>query len=321
MNTAGVCPICQNSSGATAETGTSYDTGRTWFICPTCGKLETTRIALMQYLPRDSLTSSARAALSHHVAVNSVEQDALPFLSQEFLSQFLRSARLPSMQRQAINLVRLVGDHERDNDDGFSLPSARNAALVGAKNSSSLHNLVNELLNAGVLRELSSGYSGRPGTYGLTMLGWDKYEAEIVGKVSSRRGFIALKFGDPILEGILDNSIRPSVKRDLAYEVVDMRTVARAGVIDNILRQEIRDAAFVIVDLTHDNAGAYWEAGYAEGLGKPVIYICEAGKFNAKQTHFDTNHCTTVMWTADNSEEFERQLIATLRRSLNLFEK
>ena len=37
----------------------------------------------------------------------------------------------------------------------------------------------------------------------------------------------------------------------------------------------VRDAAFVISDLTHDNSGAYWEAGYAEGLGKPVIYICE----------------------------------------------
>ena len=37
----------------------------------------------------------------------------------------------------------------------------------------------------------------------------------------------------------------------------------------------IRDAKFVIADLTHDNNGAYWEAGYAEGLGKPVIYICE----------------------------------------------
>ncbi len=85
------------------------------------------------------------------------------------------------------------------------------------------------------------------------------------------------------------------------------------------MREQIRDAAFVIVDLTHDNSGAYWEAGYAEGLGKPVIYICEMAKFEAAQTHFDTNHCTTVIWSNDDRQKFELELIATLRRSLDLF--
>ena len=80
---------------------------------------------------------------------------------------------------------------------------------------------------------------------------------------------------------------------------------------------QIRDAAFVIADLSHDNLGAYWEAGYAEGLGKPVIYICERGKFEEKQTHFDTNHCTTVLWSTDDPDQFRRELIATLRRSLD----
>jgi nucleoside 2-deoxyribosyltransferase len=98
-----------------------------------------------------------------------------------------------------------------------------------------------------------------------------------------------------------------------------MRDAARAGIIDNIMRARIRDSAFVLVDLTHDNAGAYWEAGYAEGLGKPVIYICERAKFEKARTHFDTNHCTTVVWTVDDADTFKTELIATLRRSLNLF--
>ena len=90
----------------------------------------------------------------------------------------------------------------------------------------------------------------------------------------------------------------------------------RAGVIDNIMRIQIRDAKFVIADLTHDNNGAYWEAGYAEGLGKPVIYICEKKKFDEKKTHFDTNHCTTVPWSRNDDEGFRQKLVATLRRSL-----
>ena len=53
----------------------------------------------------------------------------------------------------------------------------------------------------------------------------------------------------------------------------------RAGLIDDQLRVDIQSSDFLIADLTHDNLGAYWEAGYAEGLGKPVIYTCEQENF------------------------------------------
>ena len=82
------------------------------------------------------------------------------------------------------------------------------------------------------------------------------------------------------------------------------------------MRDQIRRSAFVIADLTHDNSGAYWEAGYAEGLNKPVVYICEKKKFNDSTTHFDTNHCTTVTWSRDDDDSFRSELVATLRRSL-----
>ena len=36
------------------------------------------------------------------------------------------------------------------------------------------------------------------------------------------------------------------------------------------MRRMIQGALFVIADLTHENRGAYWEAGYAEGLSKTV---------------------------------------------------
>ncbi len=99
-------------------------------------------------------------------------------------------------------------------------------------------------------------------------------------------------------------------------ETVDMRNVAQAGLIDDQMRVQIRDARFVIAELTHENRGAYWEAGYAEGLGKPVIYMCEREKFEVAKTHFDVNHCTTVCWSEDDRDGFCGELVAVLRRSL-----
>ena len=128
-------------------------------------------------------------------------------------------------------------------------------------------------------------------------------------------GFIALKFGDEILDPFVKEILKPGIEK-IGYQIIDLRDVSQAGVIDNILRAHIRDSAFVIVDLTHDNSGAYWEAGYAEGLGKPVIYMCEHSKFEEKKTHFDTNHCTTVLWNDQEPDVFIDQMNATIRRSL-----
>ena len=127
-----------------------------------------------------------------------------------------------------------------------------------------------------------------------------------------------MKFKDPVLDPFVRDVVKPAVKKGIGYDLVDMRDVAQAGIIDDIMRVQIRDSAFVIADLTHDNHGAYWEAGYAEGLGKPVIYICERTKFKRDGSHFDTNHCTTVPWSSDDPEGFGKELIATLRRSLDL---
>ena len=129
-----------------------------------------------------------------------------------------------------------------------------------------------------------------------------------------------MQFNEPDLESFVWDVVKPEVKDATGYDLVDMRDVSKAGIIDNIMRVRIRDAKFVIADLTHGNNGAYWEAGYAEGLGKPVIYICEKKKFESNDgTHFDTNHCTTVIWSKsrDNDKDFRQKLTATLRRSLD----
>ncbi len=152
----------------------------------------------------------------------------------------------------------------------------------------------------------------------LSLDGWEQYQTEKRGGFAGNYGFLAMQFDEPDLKAFVDEVLKPAVKDEIGYDLVDMNDVGRAGIIDNIMRVQIRDAKFVIVDLTHDNHGAYWEAGFAEGLGKPVIYICEKEKFEEQKTHFDTNHCTTVPWSRDDDEGFRQELTATLHRSLDL---
>ena len=220
----------------------------------------------------------------------------------------------------AINILRYIGDQVLKS--GTPIPQiAGIAESVDASSNEVADSITeelveNRLIRAGHITKLINSYAIFHSVT-LSLEGWEKYEEEKRGGFSGNYGFIASKFNDPDLDTFVNEVVKPAVK-EIGYELVDMRDVARAGVIDNIMRTQIRDAAFVVADLTHDNLGAYWEAGYAEGLGKPVIYICERTKFEEASTHFDTNHCTTVPWSSDDPDGFRRELIATLRRSLDL---
>lgn len=218
----------------------------------------------------------------------------------------------------AMDLIRYIGD--RVSESGEPIPElAGIAELIHASSEKLANQILEELEQRGLIVVGNSIKAFEGSSFldiNLTLDGWRQYEDQKQGILSANRGFVAMQFGDRELDSFVKDVIKPAM-RELGYDLVDMRDVARAGVIDNIMRTQIRDSAFVIADLTHDNSGAYWEAGYAEGLGKPVIYICEKTKFDDESTHFDTNHCTTVPWSKDDPEGFRKELIATLRRSLD----
>ena len=231
------------------------------------------------------------------------------------MSEFLS----PAVQAQ--NIIRYVGDKIIESGEVIPQISGDLYSEIGASSSDLAFKLMEELVEKEFLKVGNIMKSFKGSTLvnvNLTLEGWEQYEAEKRGRFDGSYGFIAMKFGDGKLDDLVQNIVKPALKEGIGYDLVNMRDVQQAGIIDDIMRVQIRDAAFVIAELTHDNPGAYWEAGYAEGLGKPVIYICKKAKFDKISTHFDTNHCTTVFWSRDNDEGFQQELIATLRRSLDL---
>ena len=244
---------------------------------------------------------------------------------QEMNSEFNNSIVL------ATNLIRFIGDKistsnkiipllevlEADECSGIEMDINK---IIGSSNSILTKAVFDELLDRNIIiAQKITSFSFH--NINLTFDGWALYEAEKKGQIGGNYGFVAMQFNDHFLDQFVKNVVKPAVKEGTGYDLKEMRDPddLRAGVIDNIMRVNIRGAAFVIADLTHDNSGAYWEAGYAEGLGKPVIYICEKKTFDTRRggTHFDTNHCTTLFWSKDDdSDSFCKDLIATIRNSL-----
>ena len=222
---------------------------------------------------------------------------------------------------QAMNLIRYIGDQVSKSGAPIRSFNCRTSyTLIDAPSPLFAEQLIQELREQGIIKTFPPSPDTRREIgfrfLNLTLEGWERYVAEKHGRFAGNYGFLAMQFGDPYLDTFVHEVLKPVVKNKTGYELVNLDDRSRAGVIDDIMRIQIRDSKFVIVDLSHDNNGAYWEAGYAEGLGKPVIYICEKKKFDKQKTHFDTNHCTTVPWSRDDDEGFCQKLVATLRRSL-----
>ncbi|MES3054563.1 hypothetical protein O6V14_02860 [Sphingomonas faeni] len=321
------CAICRGKDGALCRTFGLGSRDALGLSCQACGDYEVTRTARITWLDNHRLNIRERAALSHLIR-NMNRDSGRPLLDTHWLEHFISEARLPNPANQAINLIRVIGDYQAETGEGYFIDGVCDATLVGSFNQTMFDQLLAELTkkqlvvhsgeNVTITNPRGNGVlSGRRTV--LTLDGWERYESERRGKENGSYGFIAMKFSDPQLEALVSGHIKPGLKETLNIDIVDLRNVSRAGVIDNILREQIRDASFVLVDLTHDNSGAYWEAGYAEGLGKPVIYLCERTKFDTAKTHFDTNHCTTVIWTVGDEAAFVAELSATIRRSLSLF--
>ena len=328
------CPVCLNSEGGSCTPFSNSPALR----CDICGYVRLDRSLYARFqggevgLNAWRLTTVQRAVLSHRIRTNSPEnppkESDLFMITSDLLDSLPTTGGLPNLAEQAANIVRFVGDSVSGSGDAIRELPVHIHATIGALTRESAVRLMDELVERRILRseDTAAYYGGPHGTIGLSepaiitlsLDGWQQYESQRRGSYESNYGFIAMQFNESDLEDFVQNVVKPTVKNATGYDLVDMGDVATAGIIDNIMRVRIKEARFIIADLTHDNRGAYWEAGYAEGLGKPVIYICEAEKFEREKSHFDTNHCTTIPWSRDDDETFKQRLTATLRRSLDL---
>lgn len=82
------------------------------------------------------------------------------------------------------------------------------------------------------------------------------------------------------------------------------------------IKKEIRDAAFLIADLTDERPSCYFEAGFAEGLPRPVIYVASKQSVIKPGTetviHFDI-HMNVHFFT--NHFELKEKLVSAIEKN------
>lgn len=306
------CPICKTL-------GTECS-GRGEYSCLRCGEFTlsgTLQSTIAGQLDKDAYR---RALMSHKIRRMTGEGKPLK-ISSDTLDKFWTQQAMPKPLEQADDLILWLGDHQRSYDyakksELYFLGAWVGTPLVSTDPHSGVKYLINHLKDKNLLKR-SESRDRDPNVQflELTMDGWQRHAELKKRRVESRTAFMAMKFGNYDLDRVVTEYFKPAVART-GFELRVATDQQPAGLIDNHVRALLLGSRFVVADLSHANHGAYWEAGFAEGLGRPVFYTCKKSVWEDEKTHFDTNHMHTIIWDENDPEKAGDDLTDTIRATL-----
>ena len=234
-------------------------------------------------------------------------QGEVPTIQHDDIAKFETLPRLGINQR-IDRLLRFFADRsdgshslyiERDTAAGrYETTELLMAATESSSNPETIFWLLSQVKDMGLL--LNEQATSR---YALTVKALERLESQDVG--GSRKAFVAMWFDNSTLAAY-DQGVEPAV-RDAGYEPVRIDRQEHSNKIDDEIISEIRRSRFVIADFTCGTVlsegkevaiprgGVYYETGFAQGLGLPVIWTCRQDQID--QVHFDTRQFNHILWT------------------------
>ena len=150
----------------------------------------------------------------------------------------------------------------------------------------------------------------------ITVKGYGRLAVLETVVVPTSKAFVAMWFHKS-LDFLYPNAIEPAIK-DAGYDPLMINKEHFLDKIDDQIIAEIKRSRFVVADFTHGDCGArgsvYYEAGFAQGLGKDVIFTCRKDIVENNEIHFDLRQYPYVLWEKNALEQFRTDLTFRIAR-------
>ncbi len=134
--------------------------------------------------------------------------------------------------------------------------------------------------------------------------GWTYLDELTARNAESDIGFIAMWFAEEVGD-LFTQAIGPAIS-DAGYRPERIDKLEHINKIDDEIIAMIRRSRFVVADFTGQRGGVYYEAGFAQGLNIPVIWICREDEID--DVHFDNRQYNFILWEPDNLPEAKKAL-------------
>lgn len=291
------CPICNSSCDHTERSDTLTHT----LICKKCGKYNI-HDDVLQEARRKTRNISERQIINASYFLNKQNNYEI---TENNIDNLL-SIRTPSFQDRYQNLLLALEQECRHMGEEITLSEEKYDLIesVWAFNFDEFMVVMRFLESEEYITISHYNTAADTGYVVITPKGWSHIEEIKRVNPNSTQGFIAMWF-DESMAPLYDLTIAPAiVKSGYTPHRVDRRE--HAGKVDDEIIAQIRRSKFVVADFTGHRGGVYYEAGFAHGLGLPVIMTCREDHLN--ELHFDIRQYNCILWKQDNLNEFQERL-------------
>ena len=297
--TNGTCPLCDGS----ARVDTSQRlTDVTTVLCERCGYFQIENGALRGYEHlRHLLAGLTRLASTPEPRVASRLT-----LTQDSIKELLTASGLPRdlLDKQDIALEYAKKHQERgDQFVEYSELVTNDYPLVFVRDREEFLHLFQMLSKQQYLEEPPSRDIARQTSFRITAKGWQRLRELAETGRDSNRAFVAMSFAPELLPA-WETGIKLALE-DLGFAPIRIDQTHGEDKIDDRIVAEIRRSGLLVADFTGHRGGVYFEAGFAMGLGIPVVWTCK--RDDEQGTHFDTRQHQHLLW--ETPEELREKLI------------
>ena len=228
------------------------------------------------------------------------------FFDNDKLEKIINEAQIPRTPKSKLdNLILYLTENQKYDGEDVNMKQHRNWDLtlnkLYFKNHYEYWFYLNTLKEQGLITftDVSSKDGKDAINIKLTFKGLEYVINLQESGENSNYCFIAMSFSNTTLQirEIIKKAVRESGYEPLLIDELHYDTELTIN--DAIIRF-IKKSKFLIADFTEQKHGVYFEAGFALGLNRPVIYTCLQKDF--KDTHFDTNHYPHIIYNLEDLE-------------------
>jgi hypothetical protein len=143
--------------------------------------------------------------------------------------------------------------------------------------------------------------------------GWRRLGQLRIRETEPDGAFVAMGFSEELSTAYTEG-IEPAL-REAGFRAIRVDLSEHNGRIDDRIIADIRRSAVVVADFTTHRQNVYFEAGFAMGIGRHVIWTCNAA--DIRNAHFDTRQYNHVLWrdASDLRERLANRIAATIPRA------
>jgi hypothetical protein len=293
------CYICSTS----AVVGQLGEKDAFHVQCPVCGKYSISGTLGASTIVQYGEPYRISAALRRISDAGSVAD-----IGTGNIKNLAESVSPPKDPLEAIDrLLQSIVERSERSDRFVPISYATDYPLVCAQNPSEFQYYVEK---AGDLRYLEQHNEPSGASYRLSLEGWKHFAQIRSAPTQSDVVFVAMWF-DKSLDTIWDNGFKPAI-HDAGLKPLRIDLQEHNEKICDRIIAEIRTCSFMVADFTGQRGGVYFEAGFAMGQGKPVIWTVREG--DMAQLHFDTRQYNHIPWLG--ADDLHKKLLNRIRATI-----